>query len=66
MPIFVSFFIGLRKAGDYFPSLSTGGLGWFTDLTVADPYMALPVLSGVAFLAVIEVQTFFYKKRPLV
>ena len=27
------------------PSLTVAGLGWFTDLTIADPYCILPVLS---------------------
>jgi YidC/Oxa1 family membrane protein insertase len=36
------------------PSLAEGGTLWFTDLTVADPTYALPILAGVSFLATIE------------
>ncbi len=33
MPIFISAFFALRKAGDFIPAMKTGGLWWFTDLT---------------------------------
>ena len=36
------------------PSLAEGGTLWFTDLTVADPSYALPILAGLSFLATIE------------
>jgi YidC/Oxa1 family membrane protein insertase len=29
------------------PSFTQGGLGWFTDLTVPDPYMGLPIIAAV-------------------
>ncbi|XP_060076391.1 mitochondrial inner membrane protein OXA1L-like [Ylistrum balloti] len=55
MPIFVSIFIGLRKMA-YYPveSMSTGGLWWFTDLTVSDPYFILPILTSATLLLSIE------------
>ena len=28
-------------------SMKTGGLSWFTDLTVPDPYYILPILTSV-------------------
>ena len=28
-------------------SMKTGGLSWFSDLTVADPYYILPILTSV-------------------
>ena len=31
-----------------------GGALWFTDLTVADPTYALPILSSLTFLATVE------------
>lgn len=34
--------------------MTEGGIGWFADLTVADPHYALPVLSSLVFLATIE------------
>ena len=55
MPIFMSMFFGLKKAPELFPDLlSTGGMLWFPDLTVADPYMALPILSAATFLGMTE------------
>ena len=56
MPLFISFFFALRGMA-YAPleSLKTGGLFWFTDLTVVDPYYALPILACVSFLINIEV-----------
>ncbi|XP_062371862.1 mitochondrial inner membrane protein OXA1L isoform X2 [Sardina pilchardus] len=44
MPVFVSFFIALRKMSYLpVPSLTTGGALWFTDLTMSDPYYILPL-----------------------
>jgi YidC/Oxa1 family membrane protein insertase len=55
-PFFISMFLGLRKAPDYFPGvMQDGGLGWFMDLTQPDPYVALPVLSAITFLGMTEV-----------
>lgn len=55
MPIFMSMFFALKKMPEFFPTeLSTGGILWFTDLTAPDPYYALPILSGVTFLAMME------------
>ncbi len=54
-PIFVSFFIAIRKmAAVPVESMKTGGLYWFTDLTVCDPYYILPGLGCLSFLAIIE------------
>ena len=38
----------------YPEELAAGGILWFPDLTAPDPYYALPVLSGVTFLAMME------------
>ncbi|KAF7664286.1 hypothetical protein LDENG_00182880 [Lucifuga dentata] len=50
-PIFVSFFIALRKMAYLpVPSLQTGGTLWFTDLTAADPFYILPLaVTGTMF-----------------
>ncbi|KAI8319895.1 hypothetical protein GQ54DRAFT_292176 [Martensiomyces pterosporus] len=37
--------------------MHTGGLWWFTDLTVPDPYYILPVLSCMGMMSVIELQS---------
>lgn len=34
--------------------MQTGGALWFTDLTIADPYYALPVITGLTFLLTVE------------
>ena len=54
LPIFISFFFGLRKIGEYFPGVEDGGLLWFTDLAAADSTMILPILNSLTFLAMIE------------
>ncbi|XP_033465895.2 mitochondrial inner membrane protein OXA1L [Epinephelus lanceolatus] len=50
-PVFISFFIALRKMAYLpVPSLQTGGLLWFTDLTAADPFYILPLaVTGTMF-----------------
>lgn len=57
-PLFLSFFIGLRQmANAPVASMSEGGLWWFTDLTVADPFYLLPIITSLTMLATIEVGT---------
>ena len=57
-PIFVSFFFGIRKMAELpVISMKTGGLFWFTDLTIPDPYYILPVLTAATFLTTIELGT---------
>ncbi|KAG7265644.1 hypothetical protein CRUP_016491 [Coryphaenoides rupestris] len=50
-PVFISFFIALRKMAYLpVPSLQTGGTLWFQDLTMADPYYLLPLaVTGTMF-----------------
>eukprot|EP00794_Sanderia_malayensis_P018593 gene18593-20459_t len=58
MPVFISFFIGLRKMANLpVESMQTGGLLWFTDLTAFDPYYILPVVVSLSMLATIELGT---------
>lgn len=55
MPVFVGLFFALRGFADVkFPGFSTGGLSWFTDLTVSDPLYVLPILSSALTVAVIQ------------
>lgn len=45
-PIFLSYYIGIRQMVHApVESLRTGGIAWFTDLTVADPYYLLPLIT---------------------
>nr|XP_006988540.1 mitochondrial inner membrane protein OXA1L [Peromyscus maniculatus bairdii] len=54
-PIFISFFIALREMANLpVPSLQTGGLWWFQDLTVSDPIYALPLVVTATMWAVLE------------
>ena len=56
VPFFMSFFIGLRKmALAPLESMKGGGLFWFTDLTVADPTYALPLIACGLFIMNIQV-----------
>ncbi|GAA6228130.1 mitochondrial inner membrane protein OXA1L [Lates japonicus] len=50
-PIFISFFIALRKMAYLpVPSMQTGGLLWFPDLTAGDPFYILPLaVTGTMF-----------------
>ncbi|XP_074555503.1 mitochondrial inner membrane protein OXA1L [Halichoeres trimaculatus] len=50
-PVFISFFIALRKMAYLpVPSMQTGGALWFPDLTLADPYYILPLaVTGTMF-----------------
>lgn len=47
------------------PSLETGGLLWFTDLTVADPYFILPIMTAVVVANTMKVcNRQFHHPRP--
>uniref|UniRef100_A0A915CIE6 Membrane insertase YidC/Oxa/ALB C-terminal domain-containing protein n=1 Tax=Parascaris univalens TaxID=6257 RepID=A0A915CIE6_PARUN len=46
--VFATQFFAIRRMVDVnFPGWSAGGALWFTDLTVPDPYYALPLISAV-------------------
>ncbi|XP_007949355.1 mitochondrial inner membrane protein OXA1L [Orycteropus afer afer] len=54
-PIFISFFIALREMANLpVPSLQTGGLWWFQDLTVSDPTYVLPLVVTATMWGVLE------------
>ncbi|KAJ1982652.1 hypothetical protein H4R35_000175 [Dimargaris xerosporica] len=53
--VFISFFMGIRGMANLpVPQLMKGGLWWFTDLTVPDPLMILPVVSCASMLLSME------------
>lgn len=57
-PIFVSFFMGLRQMANVpVDSLRTGGIFWFTDLTLPDQYYLLPVVTSLTVWLTIEIGT---------
>nr|KAF6501756.1 OXA1L mitochondrial inner membrane protein [Molossus molossus] len=54
-PIFISFFIALREMANLpVPSLQTGGLWWFQDLTLSDPTYMLPLVVTATMWGVLE------------
>ncbi|TGZ73015.1 hypothetical protein CRM22_001755 [Opisthorchis felineus] len=55
VPIFLSVFAGIRGMASLpVPSMKTGGLSWFTDLTVPDPYYLLPFMSMASIILMFE------------
>ncbi|XP_050312461.1 mitochondrial inner membrane protein OXA1L [Anthonomus grandis grandis] len=55
-PIFLSFFMGLRKMANVpVESLRTGGILWFPDLTLPDQYFLLPAITSLTLWVTIEV-----------
>ncbi|XP_023013469.1 OXA1L mitochondrial inner membrane protein [Leptinotarsa decemlineata] len=58
MPIFISFFMALRGMSNVpVDSLRTGGLWWFTDLTLPDQYFLLPIITSATLYATLELGT---------
>ncbi len=55
VPVFITMYQVVRTHEQNFPSFANGGLLWFTDLTKADPYFVLPVLSASLLLVAGEV-----------
>ncbi|KAG1687973.1 hypothetical protein DVH05_004492 [Phytophthora capsici] len=54
IPVFLGFFWGLQDISKYFPEYSHEGVAWVPDLSVADPTMALPVMSAALMMASVE------------
>ncbi|XP_012280584.1 mitochondrial inner membrane protein OXA1L [Orussus abietinus] len=56
IPVFLSIFTALRGMQEApVESMRQGGLWWFPDLTVPDPYYILPVITSVTLWITIEV-----------
>ena len=56
IPLFIGMFFGLKKVSNYFPEeLKVGGMFWFVDLSVPDPYYVLPLMSSATFLILVEI-----------
>ncbi|KAF5273264.1 hypothetical protein FQR65_LT04686 [Abscondita terminalis] len=63
MPLFISFFIGLRKMANLpVESLRDGGMLWFNDLTVPDEYFILPIITSATLWITIEVSWYRHCK----
>jgi YidC/Oxa1 family membrane protein insertase len=55
MPIFITMFYVIKGFGYTHPSFTSGGILWFQDLSVQDPFYVLPILSAVTMLAASEI-----------
>lgn len=53
-PIFISFFFAITNMVEKVPSLKTGGLYWFTDLTTPDSTYILPCCAALTFWITVE------------
>lgn len=53
-PVFVSFFVGIRKMAAADPTFAAGGIAWFVDLSSNDVTYGLPILAGLSLLAMTE------------
>ncbi|CAN8061840.1 unnamed protein product [Agarophyton chilense] len=53
-PVFISFFVSIRRLSQSDPSFVDGGAAWFTDLSVMDPTYALPVVCAATLLGMTE------------
>ncbi|KAG0639431.1 60Kd inner membrane protein-domain-containing protein [Tuber brumale] len=52
VPVFYGFYKNLRGMSDIpIPELTEGGLSWFTDLSVADPFYLLPMATSASLFA---------------
>ncbi|CAN0399200.1 unnamed protein product, partial [Hapterophycus canaliculatus] len=54
LPLYVGFFLGLRRMADAVPEFATGGTLWFQDLGAPDPYMVFPIVTGATMMAMAE------------
>jgi YidC/Oxa1 family membrane protein insertase len=55
LPIFITMFYVIKDFGYTHPDFISGGILWFQDLSVQDPYYVLPILSAVTMLAASEI-----------
>eukprot|EP01018_Ginkgo_biloba_P013908 Gb_35664 [translate_table: standard] len=53
-PIFISFYLAITNMAAKVPSFKEGGALWFQDLSTPDSLYILPVLTGLSFLATVE------------
>ncbi|KAG8875599.1 Mitochondrial inner membrane protein oxa1 [Tulasnella sp. 331] len=55
MPIGIAMFFGIKWMCNFpVESMKTGGLAWFTDLTMSDPTYVMPIISTAAFIAMLK------------
>lgn len=54
LPLFITFFFAAQKITKLYPSMQTGGVLWFTDLTAPDTYYILPLITAGMMFATVE------------
>lgn len=54
LPVFMSFFLGMRRLAEAFPDAHAGGAYWFVDLAARDETWMLPAASGLSALALVR------------
>lgn len=53
MPVFIFTFYAIRKMCNLpVDSMTTGGMLWFNDLTICDPFYLLPIMASLSILLV--------------
>ena len=56
VPIFLSVFTGIRQITSLpVASWETGGILWFNDLTLSDPFYGLPIITALSLFATIHI-----------
>jgi YidC/Oxa1 family membrane protein insertase len=53
-PLFICFFLAIKRMAAGLPSFTSGGTAWFTDLSAVDPTYLSPLVSALTFLATVE------------
>lgn len=54
-PVFISFFMGIRQMANLpVESMKVGGMYWFTNLTVPDPFYILPMITSATLFITLE------------
>lgn len=57
MPVFITMYHVIRDHEETFRSFASGGILWFSDLTKADPYFILPILSASILIGAGEISS---------
>lgn len=66
VPLLFSVYLAIRRMSELpVESMKTGGLGWFTDLTVADPFYILPASTALSILLMFELGAESQKAKDL-
>ena len=60
--VMISCYMGITAMAANMPSWRTGGALWFTDLSVADPTLMLPVINGVVMFGGFQLATMVNKQ----